>query len=70
MTLLIGATELPPGTSEKNDAKNKALQRIGWAVIDIDKERYQMAELHLAKAVTALQNLKRMEEGNGKNSGD
>ena len=60
---MIGHVEIPPGVSEENDAKNKALQRIGWAVIDIDSKRYQMAELHLAKAVTALQQLKRMEDG-------
>lgn len=65
MSVLLGTVELPPGYSEKNDVKNRILQRIGWSVIALDENRLHTVELHLTEAIETIQKLKRMEEGNG-----
>jgi hypothetical protein len=68
MNALIGSAEQAPGVSEFNDIKNDAIKRVGFSIINIDRERYRMAELHLASAIESLQKLQRMEEWNGQDS--
>lgn len=52
---------LPPGQEQAHD---RALRRIGWALLALNEGKYRMAERHLADATVALQNLQHMTGGN------
>lgn len=58
--------EVPLPDPRLIEARDRALRRIGWALLAFNGEKYCMAERHLAEAMEALQELQRMEEGNGK----
>lgn len=52
--------EMLPQPQGLTEAHDRALRRIGWALLSLNATEYRMAERHLADAIEALQEAQRI----------